>query len=317
MKDSILVTGSAGFIGSHLCERLLQLGFNVIGLDNFTDNYDPLIKRKNVQGALGHPNYIPVEGSILDTGLVDRLMGQHSIDSVVHLAALAGVRNSILTPLDYVDTDIKGTVVMLEACRRYGIKKFVFASSSSVYGSSETPFRESNNLSFQASPYAAAKYSGELFCRTWHQLYGIPILCLRFFTVYGPRQRPDMAIHIFTKAISEGLEVNIYGDGTSSRDYTYIDDVVDGILASIQHKCSFEVLNLGNSNAVDVLTLVGIIEGKLQKQAKLRFLPQQPGDVPQTFADISKAKALLGYTPKVGLEDGLERFIDWYRREKV
>lgn len=313
MKGNILVTGSAGFIGSHLCERLLQLGFNVTGLDNFKDNYDPLIKRKNVQSALGRPNYRLVEGDILDAGLVDRLMGRHNIDILVHLAALAGVRNSILTPLDYVDTDIKGTVIMLEACRKYGVRKFIFASSSSVYGSGTIPFTESNNLSSQASPYAAAKYSGELFCKTWHQLYGIPTVCLRFFTVYGPRQRPDMAIHIFTKAISQGLEVGIYGDGSNSRDYTYIDDVIDGIVASIDCKCDFELLNLGNSNAVDVLTLVRIIESKLQKQAHLRFLPQQPGDVPVTFADISKAANLLGYSPKVRLEDGIERFIDWYR----
>jgi UDP-glucuronate 4-epimerase len=313
MKSNILVTGSAGFIGSHLCERLLQLGYNVIGLDNFRDNYDPLIKRENVHSALEHPSYKLVEGNILDADLVDRLMKQHNIDILVHLAALAGVRNSILTPLDYVDTDIKGTVIMLEACRKYGVSKFIFASSSSVYGNGTVPFRESNNLICQASPYAAAKYSGELLCKTWHQLYSIPTVCLRFFTVYGPRQRPDMAIHIFTKAISRGLEVGIYGDGSSSRDYTYIDDVVDGIVASIDCKCAFELLNIGNSNAVDVLTLVRIIESKLQRQAHLRFLPQQPGDVPKTLANISKAANLLGYSPKVPLEDGIERFISWYR----
>ncbi len=315
MKDSILVTGSAGFIGSHLCERLLQLGFNVVGLDNFKDNYDPLIKRLNVQSALLHPKYKAVEGDILDAGLVDRLMEEHNIGTIVHLAALAGVRNSILTPLDYVDTDIKGTVIVLEACRRHGIEKLVFASSSSVYGKGTIPFSESNNPSSQASPYAAAKYSGELFCRTWQQLYDIPTVCLRFFTVYGPRQRPDMAIHLFTEAISKGNEVNIYGDGSSSRDYSYIDDVVDGIVASIYHKCNFELFNLGSSNAVDVLTLVRIIEGKLQKKAHLRFLPQQPGDVPATFADISKASTLLGYSPKVKLEEGIERFIEWYQMQ--
>lgn len=310
--STILVTGGAGFIGSHLCEKLILLGHDVICLDNFNDCYDPLIKRSNIERVLRHSQYKLIEGDILDSDLVDSLVKQFNIEVIIHLAALAGVRRSILTPLDYIDTDIKGTVTLLEACKKHGIKRFIFASSSSVYGTCTSPFREDDTLAAQTSPYAAAKYSGELFCRTYHLLYGIPTVCLRFFTVYGPRQRPDMAIHIFTKAIYEGREICIYGNGGSSRDYTYVDDIVDGIIASMNLQSDFEVINLGNSKAVNIMDLVAMIESKLVKPACVRFLPEQQGDVPATCADISKAVKLLGYNPKVKLDEGIEKFTAWY-----
>ena len=310
--STILVTGGAGFIGSHLCEKLICLGYDVICLDNFNDGYSPLIKRNNVAKAIRHSQYRLVEGDILDGDLVDNLVKQSEVEAIVHLAALAGVRRSILDPLDYVDVDIKGTVILLEACKKHRIKKFVFASSSSVYGANTAPFKEFDPLSAQTSPYATAKYCGELYCRTYNLLYGIPTVCLRFFTVYGPRQRPDMAIHIFTKAIHEDRELCIYGDGSSSRDYTYIDDIVDGIVSSLNLQHNFEVINLGNSNAINIKNLVEVIESKLAKHARIRFLPEQQGDVPTTCADISKAVNLLGYTPKVKLDEGIERFVNWY-----
>lgn len=310
--DSILVTGGAGFIGSHTCDRLLKSGFSVICLDNFNDSYCPQAKRNNIQNALANPRFKLVEGDILDGSLIGSIFSHIGAGSVIHLAALAGVRNSIRAPLDYVDTDIKGTAAMLEACKTFGIKKFIFASSSSVYGLSRLPFREKDATGFQCSPYAVAKYSGELFCRMYYHLYGINTVCLRFFTVYGPRQRPDMAVHKFAKAILEGSEICIYGDGSSSRDYTYIDDIVDGIISSIPLNCGFEAINLGNSYQVNILDLVKAMENTLEKPAKIRFAEKQPGDVPATCANIDKAAKLLGYGPKVDLEEGLLRFAEWF-----
>lgn len=315
-SGGILVTGGAGFVGSHLCERLILQGRTVICLDNFNDNYDPAIKRSNIQCCLRHSEFRLVEGDIMDKDLIDRLMTQYNIDTIIHLAALAGVRKSIAAPLNYIDTDIGGTVGLLDAGRKHDIKKFIFASSSSVYGSGATPFSEKDPLRAQISPYAAAKYSAELFCRTYQQLYGFPVVCLRFFTVYGPRQRPDMAVNIFTRAIDEGREISIYGDGTSFRDYTYIDDIIDGIVASIDLQCDFETINLGSSRPVSLLTLVKTIEEKMKKQAHLCFLPDQPGDVPATLADISKAAGMLAYTPKVSLPEGVGLYADWYQRTK-
>lgn len=313
----VIVTGGAGFIGSHICERLLRSSSEVICIDDFNDSYDPAVKKSNIEFCLQCCNFRLIEGSILDSTLIGSVMDQEQPDAIVHLAALAGVRKSLQDPLKYIDTDIKGTVAMLEACKKSNIKKFVFASSSSVYGNAQTPFREDMPVGVQLSPYAAAKYSGELFCRTYNQLFGIPVVCLRFFTVYGPRQRPDMAVHTFTKAVYEDRSIDIYGDGSSFRDYTYIDDIVDGIVSSISLPCSFETFNLGNSGTASILELVSIIEEKLGKKAKLRFLPDQPGDVPATCADISKAEALLGYKPKVPLKAGVGRFIDWYLKYRV
>ncbi len=309
---TVLVTGGAGFIGSHLCERLLRDGSMVVCIDDLNDSYSPEIKHRNLEFCLRCSNFKLIEGSILDRGLVSSVMEQTDPDAVVHLAALAGVRSSISNPLGYIDTDVKGTAVMLEACRKSGTKKFIFASSSSVYGTAPIPFSEKDTPVLQVSPYAAAKYAGELFCRTYSHLYSLPVVCLRFFTVYGPRQRPDMAVHIFTKAIAQGHDIIIYGDGSSFRDYTYIDDIIDGIISSIDLKCTFEAINLGNSNKTDILELVSIIENKLDRRAQLAFLPDQPGDVPATYADISKAEALLDFKPKVTLKDGIGRFADWY-----
>lgn len=308
----VLVTGGAGFIGSHLCERLLRSGSEVVCLDNFNDAYDPQVKRKNLDYCVRCSGFRLVEGDILDGEATDKIIEQESPEVVVHLAALAGVRGSVLDPLKYVDADVKGTVAILECCRKYSIRKFIFASSSSVYGTSPTPFREENIPPLQASPYAAAKYSGELFCRTYSHLYDLPVVCLRFFTVYGPRQRPDMAVHTFTESIIEGREIKIFGDGTNIRDYTYVDDVIDGVMSSIELPCGFEVINLGNSGTTSILELVSILENKLGKKAKLSFLPAQPGDVPATCADLTKARSLLGYDPKVPLEEGIERFVEWY-----
>jgi len=312
----VLVTGGAGFIGSHLCERLLRDGAEVICIDDFNDSYDPCIKRSNLDFCRRCSNFRLVEGSILDTSLIELIMALEAPEAVVHLAALAGVRSSLLNPLDYIDTDIKGTAVMLEACRKSGAGKFIFASSSSVYGTAPTPFREDAVPLFQVSPYAASKYAGELFCRTYNHLYGIPVVCLRFFTVYGPRQRPDMAIHKFTRAVAEGHDIDIYGTGNSFRDYTYIDDIVDGIISSISLPCGYEIINLGNSTTAGILDLVAMIEKKLSKKATLNFMPDQPGDVPATWADISKAETLLGYKPKVSLEDGIGRFVEWYLKNR-
>ncbi len=308
----VLVTGGAGFIGSHLCERLLCLGCHVINLDNFCESYDSSIKRNNVLKAIRHTNYRLVEGDILDRTLLDNLAEQSDPDIVIHLAALAGVRRSIENPLDYIDVDIKGTVNLLEVCKKYNIGKFIFASSSSVYGTNSPPFKENDKLELQTSPYAVAKQSGELYCRTYHHLYGIPTACLRFFTVYGPGQRPDMAVHIFTKTIAEGRELYIYGDGASSRDYTYVDDIIDGILSVMQLRLDFEVFNLGNSLPVNIKELIRVIETKLGKQANIKYLPVQPGDVPVTCADISKSAQLLNFHPKIKLEEGIERFVEWY-----
>ena len=244
--STILVTGGAGFIGSHLAEKLLEHGHKVINIDNFNDFYDPLIKRMNILKAKLSPRYTLIEGDIRDKKLLDQVFTTYKIDIVVHIAALAGVRKSIENPLEYVDVDIKGTVNLLEHSRIYKVKKFIYASTSSVYGLNAIPFKEEDNIKSPISPYAAAKHAGELFCKTYHTLYGMEVVCLRFFTVYGPRQRPEMAIHYFVKTIDEGELISIFGDGTSSRDYTYIDDIIKGIVASIYLNCEFEIFNLGN-----------------------------------------------------------------------
>ncbi|MCX7924103.1 MAG: GDP-mannose 4,6-dehydratase [Clostridia bacterium] len=313
---TILVTGGAGFIGSNLCEKLLELGYGVINVDNFNDFYDPLIKRRNILKAQTSDDYTVFENDILDRTGLEYIFQNFNIDKVVHLAALAGVRKSLDNPLQYVDVDIKGTVNLLELAVKYGVKKFVFASSSSVYGTNAVPFREDDRLDIQVSPYAAAKYCGEVYCRTYNSLYSLPTVCLRFFTVYGPRQRPEMAIHSFTRLIDEGMEVPVFGNGTSSRDYTYIDDIINGIVSSIDLQCGFEVFNLGNSEPIQLNSLVHLIGQKLGKPVNARYLPVQKGDVERTYADISKAERLLKYSPGVGIEEGIERFIDWYRQMK-
>ena len=312
--STILVTGGAGFIGSHLAEKLLEHGHKVINIDNFNDFYDPLIKRMNILKAKLSPRYNLIEGDIRDKKLLDQVFTAYKIDIVVHIAALAGVRKSIENPLEYVDVDIKGTVNLLEHSRIYKVKKFIYASTSSVYGLNAIPFKEEDNIKSPISPYAAAKHAGELFCKTYHTLYGMEVVCLRFFTVYGPRQRPEMAIHYFVKTIDEGELISIFGDGTSSRDYTYIDDIIKGIVASIYLNCEFEIFNLGNSNPTKLNNLIELIEKKLGKNAYRMYYEMQSGDVEHTYADIRKSKSMLGYEPTVSIEDGIERFVDWYKK---
>jgi UDP-glucuronate 4-epimerase len=313
--STVLVTGSAGFIGSHLSEKLLELGHDIIGLDNFNHYYDPLIKRKNIAAAEANPQYTLIEGDIRDENLLNHLFTTYKIDAVAHIAALAGVRSSIEKPLEYIDVDIKGTVNLLEHSRIYNVKKFIYASTSSVYGLNSAPFQESDSISSPISPYAAAKHAGELFCHTYHSLYGLPIVCLRFFTVYGPRQRPEMAIHYFTRSIEEGKPIAIFGDGSSSRDYTYVEDIVNGIVASIQLNCAFEIFNLGNSSPVKLNYLIDLIEKELGKPAHRKYIAMQSGDVEHTCADITKSKAILGYNPSVSIEEGIQRFVYWFKKE--
>jgi len=310
----VLVTGCAGFIGSHLCERLLADGADVVGLDNLDDFYDCTVKRANMAKSLSSDRFRFVEGDIRDASCIDEVLGSGEIDIVVHLAAKAGVRPSIEDPAGYQDVNITGTVVLLEGVKRYGVKKFVFASSSSVYGNNKkVPFSESDNVDFPISPYAATKKAGELICHTYSHLYDIDMTCLRFFTVYGPRQRPDLAIHKFCKLIEAGEMIPVFGDGSMRRDFTYIDDILDGVTAAMQRCDGYEIYNLGESRPVRLDELISRIEDALGKKAIIERLPNQPGDVNQTYADVSKAKKELGYDPATEIEVGLGRFVEWLR----
>lgn len=309
---TILVTGGAGFIGSHLCDKLLEMGERVLCLDNFNDYYDPKLKEANIREMKENPGFNLVRGDILDRKLLEDIFSNYRIERVAHLAAIAGVRPSILSPQSYIDTDIKGTVNLLEISRRYNIKNFIFGSSSSVYGIEERiPSNEENPTDHQISPYAAAKKSAELFCRVYHHLYEMPITILRFFTVYGPRQRPDMAIRKFTELMMNGKPIQIFGDGTSKRDYTYIDDIIDGVFNALQRKFDFEIINLGDSKIIELKELVAIISEELGIEPKVEQLLPQPGDVPITYADIGKAERLLNYKPRVYIREGIRRFIEW------
>lgn len=313
----ILVTGGAGFIGSHLCQRLISEGHHVVCLDNFDAFYDPGIKRKNleeIRATEGNGEFQLAEGDIRDTGLVEDLFRRSSFDLVIHLAARAGVRPSLEQPVLYNEVNVTGTLNLLEACRGSGVQDLIFGSSSSVYGTnSKVPFAEEDRLEAMISPYAVTKRIGELFCYTYHRLYNLNISCLRFFTVYGPRQRPEMAIHKFTRLIHEGERVPVYGDGTSRRDYTYIDDIIEGIMGTMRNLRGYEIFNLGESQTVPLRKLISLIEKALGKKAEVEELPEQPGDVPITYADITKSRRLLGYDPHVGIEDGVERFVRWFR----
>ncbi|MCX6356485.1 MAG: GDP-mannose 4,6-dehydratase [Candidatus Aureabacteria bacterium] len=310
----LLVTGGAGFIGSHLVERLLDRGDEVVCLDDFNDAYDPAIKRKNISTAARHGAFTLIEGDIRDRALLGELGRRHTIDSVVHLAARAGVRESIKTPLLYEEVNCGGTLNLLEYARERGIRNFVFGSSSSVYGdSSAIPFSEDDRADRPISPYSATKRAGELLCYTYHCLCAMNITCLRFFTVYGPRQRPEMAIHRFTGKIINGEPIEVYGDGSSRRDYTFVDDIIDGILKAIERPFPFEIFNLGESTTVELRDLIRIIEAACGARAVVRRLPPQAGDVSVTYADIQKARRQLGYNPRTGIEQGVARFVEWYR----
>jgi len=310
-----LITGAAGFIGSHLSERLLDNGWTVVGVDNFDDFYDPQIKRRNVGTSLKNKNFRLVEADIRDAPAMDKALGG-GIEIVVHLAARAGVRPSIAQPILYADVNVNGTTVLLEAAKKHKVNRFIFGSSSSVYGNNKKiPFSEDDNVDFPISPYAATKKAGELICHTYHHLYGISITCLRFFTVYGARQRPDLAIHKFAKLIEQGKPIPIYGDGTMMRDFTYIDDIIGGTVAAMGKCTGFNIYNLGESRPVSVNDLVVEIEKALGKKAAKEYLPPQPGDVERTYADVTKAIKDLGYNPSTTIQTGLAKFTAWLRQQ--
>lgn len=312
---NILITGGAGFIGSHLVERLLGEGsWRITVVDDFNDFYSPAIKRENVRAHLANPNFTLIEADIRDPNALAQAFAQTKQDCVVHLAARAGVRPSLKEPRLYIETNINGTMNLLELAREHGVKQFVFGSSSSVYGVNEkVPFSEDDPIFNPISPYAATKAGGELICHTYSHLYDMRIVCLRFFTVYGARQRPDLAIHKFARLISEGKPIPVFGDGTTRRDYTYVDDIIAGVRAAIDYdQTNYEVINLGESRTVELRELISLIEKELGRTARIDRQPHQPGDVPQTFADITKARRLLGYDPQTQIEDGIRQFIGWF-----
>lgn len=344
-----LVTGGSGFIGSHLVEHLLKDGHFVINVDNFDDFYDYQIKIKNTLESIGQPTeftftnkasdvqrlvsditqiydkkeerYVLCPQDIRDKKGLEAIFQKHSIDMVIHLAALAGVRPSIERPMDYAEVNILGSMNLWELCKDFGVKKFICASSSSVYGNNEkVPFSEEDNVDRPISPYAATKKCGEIIGHTYHYLYGIDMIQLRFFTVYGPRQRPDLAIHKFTKIIAENGEIPFYGDGNTARDYTFIEDIIDGILKSAQYlegnNGVYEILNLGENQVINLKEMLSTIEQNLGEKAELHQMPMQLGDVQKTNADITKAKRLVGYLPKTNFQNGIKKFVEWFLREK-
>jgi UDP-glucuronate 4-epimerase len=318
--NTILATGGAGFIGSHLCERLLSDGIKVVCLDNFDNFYDPNIKIRNIEGmGKKFPDLFKlVTGDIRNPEHLKEIFRKNKIDFVVHLAARAGVRPSITDPLLYQDVNIRGTIILLEACKVHGIKNFIFASSSSVYGENQrVPFTEKDLDIQPISPYGATKRAGELLCYSYHYLYEMNIACLRIFTAYGPRQRPEMAIHKFTRLVDQGETVPIFGDGSSRRDYTFIDDLIEGILGVIRRHKGFEVYNLGESQTTSLIDLIRLIEEAFGKKANIEMLEPQLGDVSITYADITKAKQMLEYQPKVKMREGIRRFVEWYRSQKA
>lgn len=312
----ILVTGGAGFIGSHLCEALLRGGLEVSVLDSFDNFYDPAVKRRNLEWVSRQRGFTLIEGDIRDEKAVAKAF-QCRPEVVVHLAARAGVRPSIEQPLLYQDVNIRGTMLLLEATRQVGRHcKFIFASSSSVYGNNpRVPFAESDRVDDPISPYAATKKAGELLCHTYHHLYGFPMTCLRFFTVYGPRQRPDLAIHKFARLILEGRPIPVFGDGTMSRDFTYIDDIIQGIERAIERCQDYRIYNLGESQPIVLSELIRALERALGETAIIERHPLQPGDVDRTFADLTLSRKELGYAPSTDLATGLGHFVKWLRAE--
>jgi UDP-glucuronate 4-epimerase len=322
---NLIVTGGAGFIGAHLCRRLLEAGHRVAAVDNFDPFYDPAYKRRSVAELERHPGFRLVEADLLEgeaalRGLGAAGFGSGEVDAVVHLAARAGVRPSIEQPVLYSRVNVEGTTQALELARALGARGFVFGSSSSVYGDqAAVPFREDDPVAAPISPYAATKRAGELICHSYAHLFGLGVVCLRFFTVYGPRQRPDLAIHKFTRLLSEGRPLPFFGDGSTRRDYTWVDDIVQGVEGAIAyaagHPGCFELVNLGESDTVTLARLVELLAAAVGREPVLQRLPAQPGDVTRTCADISRARELLGYRPVTGIEQGIPRFVDWYRGE--
>jgi UDP-glucuronate 4-epimerase len=318
MKN-ILITGGAGFIGSQLVDGLLaEGGWRITVLDDFNDFYDPAIKRENVRDRLSNPDFTLVEADIRDQAALGQAFRETVFDCIVHLAARAGVRPSLKQPRLYVETNINGTLNLLELARAHGVKQFVFGSSSSVYGlNAKVPFSEDDPIFNPISPYAATKAAGELLCHSYAHLYDMRIVCLRFFTVYGARQRPDLAIHKFATLISAGRPIPVFGDGTTRRDYTYIDDIIAGVRAAIDYdQSNYEVINLGESRTVELRELISLLERALDRHAEIDRQPLQPGDVSQTFADISKARRLLGYDPQTQIEEGIGKFVEWFRENQ-
>ena len=318
--NSILITGGAGFIGSHLVDRMLAFNDSqVTVIDDFNDFYDPEIKRQNIRRHLDNTRYKLVEADIRDRAALNNIFAQQDFDCIVHLAARAGVRPSLSQPELYAETNINGTLNLLELARTRGIKQFVFGSSSSVYGiNTKVPFSEDDPIRQPISPYAATKTAGELLCHTYSHLYGLRCVCLRFFTVYGPRQRPDLAIRKFAHLITRGKPIPVFGDGTSRRDYTYIDDIIAGVYAAINYEASdYEVINLGESRTVELRELISLLEKELEMKAIIDHRQLQPGDVPQTYADITRARQLLGYDPQTQIEEGIHRFVKWFRESEA
>ena len=315
MKNkTILVTGHAGFIGSHLVTRLLKEKFKVVGVDNYNDYYSPKRKEKNVEPFRTDENFKEYRLDILDLKKLFQVFEDQKFDTVVHLAARAGVRPSIANPLLYNQVNVEGTLNILELMRQFKVEQMIFGGSSSVYGNQEkVPFAETDPTDEPVSPYAATKKAGEMLVHAYAYLYGIKTTALRFFTVYGPSGRPDMAPYIFTSKILKGETITRFGDGSSSRDYTYVLDIVDGIIKAIEKPFKFEIINLGNNNPVKLNEFIGLVEKLTGKKAKIMESPRNPADVEKTFADISKAKKLLGWKPKVSLKEGMKNFVEWYK----
>ena len=316
LMTNILITGGAGFIGSHLVDYFINEpnDARITVVDNFNDFYDPAIKRANVARHIGRRGFEMIEADISDSQAMNELFARARFDCVVHLAARAGVRPSLEDPMAYEEANVRGTYALLEAARRTKVPRFVFGSSSSVYGiNSRVPFSEDDPIAQPISPYAATKIAGEAACHAYSHLYGMRVVCLRFFTVYGARQRPDLAIHKFARLISAGRPIPIFGDGSTRRDYTYIDDIISGVVAAMSYdQTRFEVINLGESQTVELRRLVELIEDALRKRAVIDHQPQQPGDVPITYANIDKARRLLGYDPQTKIEAGIKKFIEWF-----
>ncbi len=314
----VLITGGAGFIGYHLAARLQDELHDVVLLDNFNDFYNPRLKRENVRDLQARAPALLFEVDILDVPRLREAFESTRPQAVVHLAAWAGVRPSLDNPALYADVNVTGTVNLLQLSRQFKVESFIFGSSSSVYGGSErVPFSEDDPVDRPVSPYAATKRAGELLCHTFAFNYGMKITCLRFFTVYGPRQRPEMAIHKFARLICAGQEIPVFGDGQSRRDYTYVDDIITGVIAALRVNPHFEILNLGESRTTTLAELIGHLETALGKKAVRRPLPDQPGDMRMTFADVSRARRVIGYEPRIPIEEGIRRFADWFLKKSA
>ncbi len=317
MKRTVLVTGAAGFIGSHVVDRLLSFGHSVVAVDNFTDYYNREFKEQNIQEHLKNSDYTLYRDDITDMAAMERIFNAHTFDVMIHLAAQAGVRSSIIDPITFVDVNVRGTTILFELCQAKNVGQIIFASSSSVYGNQEKiPFSEDDSVTTPISPYAASKKSAELIAYTFHHLYGMHMTGLRFFTVYGERGRPDMSPYLFADAILHGRPIKQFGDGSTRRDYTYIEDVVNGIMAAMEHPLGFEIINLGNSRHISLQEYIELFEKIIGKKAQIIREPEKPGDVQKTFADIRKARELLAWQPTTTIEEGLEKFIEWFKKHR-